>query len=72
MAERKTTLENNSVERVWDSNEVAKFLHISIKTLESWRQNGLGPPFVRYSRRCVRYRPEQIEKWILSRETAVN
>jgi predicted site-specific integrase-resolvase len=72
MTGRTELANNSSMERVWNSRETAEYLHVSVKTLEAWRQDGSGPPFVRYSSRCVRYRPEQVERWMLSRETAAN
>ena len=33
----------------------AAFLGVSIRTMQSGRQTGNGPPFVRLSARCVKY-----------------
>ena len=43
--------------------EVAKKLRVTKAALESWRFRGCGPQFVKYGR-AVRYRPEDIEKFI--------
>jgi hypothetical protein len=35
--------------------------------MEVRRYRGDGPPFVRVSSRCVRYRPEDLEAWTAAR-----
>lgn len=47
--------------------EAAKFLNVSPRTLQGWRVTGGGPPFVKYSNRCVRYRQEDLDQWIEER-----
>lgn len=47
--------------------EAAKFLRLEPRTLESWRGRGIGPKFVRYSARCVRYRLKDLQDWIDTR-----
>ena len=47
--------------------EAAKMLGFSTRTLERWRWEGGGPPFVAISARCIRYRQADLEKWIESR-----
>lgn len=44
--------------------EAAAVLHVEPRTLESWRQHRVGPRFIRYSRRCVRYRVEDLREWV--------
>ncbi|WFE45012.1 helix-turn-helix domain-containing protein [Verrucosispora sp. WMMD1129] len=43
--------------------EIAAYLQKPVRTLERWRQHGIGP---RYSRvgRGVRYRWSDVEKWL--------
>lgn len=43
--------------------EVAVFLRIKIKTLQSWRSSGLGPHFIKVGRH-VRYKREDILSYI--------
>ena len=43
--------------------QAAKYLSLSPRTLRNWRVRGGGPPFVRISARCIRYRPEDLEAW---------
>ena len=38
-----------------DEKEAATFYDLTVRTLQKWRQTGGGPPFVRFSSRCVRY-----------------
>ncbi len=47
-------------------HEAAAFLGFSEKTLDNWRQEGIGPPFSRVSQRGVRYRRVDLIDWMLS------
>jgi hypothetical protein len=49
---------------VLNQAEAARFLHVQPRTLESWRQRRTGPRFIRYSQRCVRYRPRDLQTWL--------
>jgi predicted DNA-binding transcriptional regulator AlpA len=46
---------------------VAARLSLSPATLRNWRVRGFGPPFVRLSRRAVRYEAEVVDNWIAVR-----
>jgi hypothetical protein len=46
---------------------VATRLSLSPATLRNWRVKGLGPAFVRLSRRAVRYEVEVVDEWIAAR-----
>jgi excisionase family DNA binding protein len=48
------------------TEQAAKILDVTKSTLESWRCRGGGPPFVRYGR-AIRYREEDIERFIESK-----
>jgi len=48
------------------TTDVAKILDISKATLETWRSRGGGPVFVKYNR-AVRYRTEDLDKFIVER-----
>ncbi len=50
--------------RMLTQAEAAQFLHVEPRTLEGWRQHRTGPRFIRYSRRCVRYRPQDLQEWL--------
>ena len=45
-------------------SEVAAHVGVSPRALEAWRLRGEGPPFIRLSRRLVRYRPADVDAWI--------
>lgn len=46
-------------------NEVdaARFLAVSVRTLQAWRTKGAGPPFVRLGR-AVRYSRQALIDWV--------
>jgi len=50
------------------AEEVAHQLSMSTKTLDTWRQTGKGPPFIRLSGvgggRGVRYPLDKLKAWI--------
>lgn len=48
-------------------DEVADRLGIGARTLERWRCIGEGPRFVKLSRSTVRYRPEDIARFVADR-----
>jgi predicted GIY-YIG superfamily endonuclease len=43
--------------------EAADALGMTPRTMQEWRRRGGGPPFVRISSRCVRYRPDDLREW---------
>jgi len=46
--------------------DVAKMLDVSEATLRGWRRLGSGPPYIKVGR-AVRYRPEDVERWVEER-----
>lgn len=44
--------------------QAADFLSLSVRTLQSWRLRGDGPPFVRAGGRAIRYRRRDLIAWI--------
>ena len=56
-----------SEERLLTQEEAAGRLGLSPRFLEVRRYRGDGPPFVRVSSRCVRYRPQDLEAWTAER-----
>jgi len=42
--------------------DAARFLSVSIRTLQAWRVRGLGPPFVRVGR-AIRYQRNALIAW---------
>lgn len=47
--------------------QAAEYLSLSPRWLELKRYSGGGPPFVRISARCVRYRLSDLEDWVSQR-----
>jgi excisionase family DNA binding protein len=47
--------------------ELAAKLQVPQQTLYAWRSRGEGPPGIRVGRH-VRYRPDAVDAWLLSRE----
>ena len=54
-------------ERLLTPIQAADFLSLTPRWLELKRYHGDGPPFVRVSARCIRYRLSDIEDWIACR-----
>jgi len=44
-------------------DELGQQLQRSIRTLETWRRTGNGPPFIKMGKR-VFYHPQDVEAWI--------
>jgi predicted DNA-binding transcriptional regulator AlpA len=64
-------MKNNQTEikTLMDSEQAAKVLNLSKRTLEAFRVRGNGPKYVKISARCVRYRLDDLNKWINERIT---
>ena len=50
-----------------NEREAAKFLHLTVRTLQGLRQRGGGAKFIRLSSRCVRYRRIDLRNWVEAR-----
>jgi hypothetical protein len=46
-----------------DEFSAAKFLALSVRTLQAWRMKDTGPPFVRVGR-SIRYRWSILVEWV--------
>lgn len=46
--------------------EIAAYLRVAVRTLQSWRHRGGGPPFRKYGE-LVRYRGRDVLAWDASR-----
>lgn len=46
------------------TNEAADYLGLHPTTLATWRTQGRGPRFVKVGSRNVRYRANEIERWL--------
>jgi excisionase family DNA binding protein len=49
--------------------EAARFLKVSMRTLQSWRVSGGGPTYAKFGR-AVRYDKAQLLEWVASRTRA--
>ncbi len=47
-----------------NQRQTASLIGFSERTLECWRCRGGGPPFVKISRRAVRYRRQDMDQWV--------
>ena len=54
-------------ETILNERDTATLLGLTARALQSWRMRGYGPPFVRISSRCVRYRREDLDAWLAAR-----
>ena len=46
-----------------DEEHAAKFLSVSKGTLCNWRSQGVGPDYVKFGPKCVRYRIEDLQSF---------
>jgi predicted DNA-binding transcriptional regulator AlpA len=51
-------------EKLLKESEVAQWLGVSPRTIQGWRQRRKGPPHVVVSSRLIRYREDEILKWL--------
>lgn len=54
-------------QRLLSEQEAASFMGFTPRTLQAWRYRGGGPEFVRISSRAIRYRFEDLSKWLEER-----
>ena len=55
----------DSEDTLLKEKEAAKILAVSVRTLQAWRTNNSGPPFVRLGR-AIRYRLRVLMEWLNS------
>lgn len=44
--------------------ELADAAKVTVNTVRWWRHMGIGPKFIKLSERVVRYRVEDVNKWL--------
>jgi len=49
--------------------QLADELGRSVRTIQRWRAQRVGPPFIRLGRE-IRYRPDAVRDWLLANEQA--
>jgi DNA-binding transcriptional MerR regulator len=59
---------NNNEVVLLTEGDVARRLAVSLSTIRSWRIKKIGPAFVRLTTGSVRYRPEDVERFIKDSE----
>jgi len=52
------------------SREAATILRLSLRTLERWRVAGVGPRFVRFPNRSIRYQTDAVATFVAARAAA--
>lgn len=50
-----------------DEREAADLIGLTPRFMQSRRSQGDGPPYVKISSRCIRYRPEDLRQWAAER-----
>ena len=50
-----------------DTGQAARYLGISIKTLERWRYEGRGPVFRKFGKRVL-YSQDELDRWAKDQE----
>jgi DNA-binding transcriptional MerR regulator len=57
-------------DRLLTSSKAAELINVSSRTLEGWRRKGLGPPYLVYSARCIRYSERAVDDWLALQSNA--
>jgi predicted DNA-binding transcriptional regulator AlpA len=52
---------------ILDTQAAARRCGLSKPTLERYRLTGEGPAFIKIGRKCVRYRMEDLNDWLVGR-----
>jgi predicted DNA-binding transcriptional regulator AlpA len=53
--------------RLLTPEDVAAITGLSVETLAQWRSQKRGPPYLKISRNCVRYRQSDLDGWVAER-----
>lgn len=62
-------MSDNDGDGLWTPKHTAEILGIALKTLDTWRYRGQGPPYLVLVRR-VRYEPAAVRAWLASRKVS--
>jgi hypothetical protein len=57
-------INSNAVTDVLTEREAAQLICFSYRTLQAWRQRCQGPPFIKVSRRSIRYSRTALIAWM--------
>ena len=55
---------DRTVSQLVDEDELSNRLGLSPRTLQGWRVDGSGPPYIRISQGCIRYDVDQVNNWL--------
>ena len=58
----------DKLNRLLRTQDAAKIVDLSPRTLESYRRNGGGPPYVKIRDRAVRYALRDLLTWVVARK----
>lgn len=58
-----TAQNDSSAAVLMDTDETAKYLGFSPRTLRDWRSLGEGPPYIKFGNR-VRYDRRKVDRWL--------
>lgn len=53
--------------RLLTTDDLAEMVGVKVRTIERWREDGSGPPFMLFGR-TIRYHPARVQAWMLARE----
>lgn len=54
------------MDNLLDTKQLAERLSVSIQVIKKWRGLGIGPRFVKLDSAAVRYRPKDINEWLVT------
>ena len=52
----------------FNEKEISDYSGISVSALRAWRFRGVGPTYVKVSRRLIRYKITDFEDWMKERQ----
>jgi hypothetical protein len=52
-----------SDDEILDARAASAWLHVSVRTLDRWRAQRIGPDFIKMSARAIRYRLCDLRTW---------
>jgi hypothetical protein len=53
-------------EGLMTEQETADFIHMSVRTLQKWRSDEIGPPYYLLQDRFIRYDRREVRAWLLT------
>ncbi len=62
-------LETGDPDDLFEAEQVAAYLRVTISWLNVARSKGFGPPFIKLGPHMIRYRRSDLLKWLRSRVT---